>query len=50
MGESKTYHVMIRGNERRNLFINDEDKVLYTLTLKYWLSTCTRMPECHRNI
>ena len=33
LGESKTYHVMVRGNERKNLFIDDEDKVRFIDTL-----------------
>lgn len=26
LSESKIYHVMIRGNERKNIFLEDEDK------------------------
>ncbi len=33
LGESKTYHIMIRGNERKNLFIDNEDKVRFLDTL-----------------
>ena len=33
LGESKTYHVMIRGNERKNLFLDNEDKVRFLDTL-----------------
>jgi REP element-mobilizing transposase RayT len=25
LSESKTYHVMIRGNERKDIFLDDED-------------------------
>ncbi len=33
LGESKTYHIMIRGNERKNLFIDNEDRVRLLDTL-----------------
>ena len=33
LGESKTYHIMVRGNERKNLFIDREDRVRFLDTL-----------------
>jgi putative transposase len=33
LSESKTYHVMIRGNERKNIFLDDEDKSRFIDTL-----------------
>lgn len=35
LAESKTYHVMIRGNEQRNLFLDDEDREKF-LDVLYW--------------
>ncbi len=32
-GEYQTYHVILRGNERKNIFISDEDKVRFLDTL-----------------
>lgn len=29
LAESKTYHIMVRGNERKKLFIDDEDKLRF---------------------
>lgn len=33
ISESQTYHVMVRGNERRNIFLDDEDKTRFIDTL-----------------
>ncbi|BBB90071.1 MAG TPA: transposase [Methylomusa anaerophila] len=33
LSESKIYHVMIRGNEKKNIFLNDEDKIHFLDTL-----------------
>jgi|GEM_PF-38817 len=33
LSESQTYHVMVRGNERRNIFLDDEDKARFIDTL-----------------
>jgi len=33
LSDSQTYHIMVRGNERRNMFLDDEDKVRFIDTL-----------------
>ena len=33
LSESKTYHVMVRGNERRDIFLDDEDRSRFIDTL-----------------
>lgn len=33
LSKSKTYHVMIRGNERKSIFIDEEDKFRFIQTL-----------------
>jgi REP element-mobilizing transposase RayT len=33
ISESKTYHIMIRGNERKALFLDDEDRIKFLDTL-----------------
>ena len=32
--ESNIYHVMIRGNERKNLFLDDEDRLRFLDTMR----------------
>jgi len=34
LSESKVYHVMIRGNERKNIFLNDQDRERFIDTLR----------------
>ena len=33
LSETKTYHVMVRGNERKELFLDDDDRIRYMETL-----------------
>lgn len=35
LSDTKVYHVMLRGNERRNIFLDDEDRERFIDTLRY---------------